>query len=740
MALIETLRWTAIGGLFLLPFVPLIISNEMVFSTVTGKNFAFRIVVELLAGVYLLLALREPKYRPRFTGLFTTAVALVAWTGIATLFSVDPVRSFWGNFERMEGYIGTLHLFAYFVVAACVLSAEGLWSRFFEAAIIASAVMATYCGFQILGLAPDDAGWSFTGTLGNPAYLGLYLQFNIFIAAFLLTSPSQHLLHTGSLRRVALCFLALFVGLLITLALAASYSTSLLFQAMPFIAVVLTGTLLAWRTDRTYFTAFILLALVLQVILLLLTAQRAPLHGTVAGFFIATIYAWLTTRGTQPWQRLRRSLSLRIAPFAVLGAVLFVLSLLQLSSVPLLGRIVSISGYYDTLALRLTLWRIAWRGFLDRPVVGYGPDNFDFVFNKYYDSALYAHEPWFDKAHNLFLDWLVAGGLPALVLVIAFLVLVAWAFARTSQISVQQRAVMLGLLAAYTFHSMFVFDNLASAIYFFGVAGLAYGLSHPASGAWLLPQRRASNRLLALATPIIGAMTLGACYLLNAPGIANAVGLLNAMTTTDPATGAHKDIDTNRQQFEAVLAGGMLGRQEATEQLLKFATTVTSRPFSTIDVAKREALYKTAHDAATRLIERHPNNAQLEFAFGEFLNRFGQNQEAAHHLTRASQLSPNKQMILIELGVTYLRMNDNADALPVLRKAFELDPRHAEARIHYAVSLYSDGQHQRADQLLIEGFGTTTPADKETLLRAYNSLGYADRAEEIMRKRSAEKP
>jgi O-antigen ligase len=64
---------------------------------------------------------------------------------------------------------------------------------------------------------------------------------------------------------------------------------------------------------------------------------------------------------------------------------------------------------------------MVYQGFKEKPVFGWGQENFNYVFNKYYNPAMFDQEQWFDRAHNEFLDWLIAGGLPAFFLYISLL-------------------------------------------------------------------------------------------------------------------------------------------------------------------------------------------------------------------------------------------------------------------------------------------------------------------------------
>jgi hypothetical protein len=66
-------------------------------------------------------------------------------------------------------------------------------------------------------------------------------------------------------------------------------------------------------------------------------------------------------------------------------------------------------------ATRFTVWNLAFEGFKERPLLGWGQEGFNFVFNTYYTPELWSQEPWFDRAHNIFLDWLIAGGILGLL-------------------------------------------------------------------------------------------------------------------------------------------------------------------------------------------------------------------------------------------------------------------------------------------------------------------------------------
>ena len=60
-------RW---AGFFLIPFIPSVVIDTMFFPFITGKNFAFRILVEILLAAWAILALANAVYRPHKSLLY----------------------------------------------------------------------------------------------------------------------------------------------------------------------------------------------------------------------------------------------------------------------------------------------------------------------------------------------------------------------------------------------------------------------------------------------------------------------------------------------------------------------------------------------------------------------------------------------------------------------------------------------------------------------------------------------
>ena len=686
------LRWGILGGLFLIPIIPFVIADGGVgahgslyirlwssfFPYITGKNFLFRIVVGLVVLLYVVLALREPKYRPRTSMLLWATAAFVLWAGVATVFSIDPVKSFWSNFERMEGYVGLLHLFAYFVVLGAMLSAEKLWERFFNVSIAASAVQGAIALLQVsnvLGFAPSSqSGARADGTLGNATYLAVYMLIHIFLTLYMLSRRG------GSAR---------------------------------------------WQVLYG-------LALVLEVGALFFTETRGAVLGVVGGLIVAALWLVFFAREKE-WQGLRRSALGSLAGVVVLAGLFFVFKdSTFIRQSPTLSRLASISLDDPTTRARLfAIWPMALQGFAESPktvVAGWGQENFNFVFNKHYRPDMWAQEQWFDRVHNQFLDWLIAGGLPAFLLYISLYVLAAWAVLRSAVFSTPERAILLGLLAAYTFNNMFVFDNLTSSMYFFALLAFLHGVSRRELPGSIALSRPVGEHGLAVAAPIVGVVVLASMWALNAPAFSRAQTLVAAINPNVPVVqngitvGGQKDPAQSLVEFKEALAPSLwprsnrLGEQEAVEQLLQYASNSVAP--ASVNPEVKQDFFDTAFRSGKELLAQRPLDTRLNLFVGSFLSQFGKVAESLTYLEAARAASPQKQQVLFQLGITYLQVGNATQASTYLKTAFDADPSYDLARILYAGAHYYAGQNAQADAILTEKFGSPI-VDDEQLLRIF---------------------
>ncbi len=682
------LRWVLLIGIALVPFISLIVAGSgflfppMFFPFITGKNFAFRILVEVLLLAYVILALKDPKYRPRSSVLMWTALAFVVWMAAATFFSVDGVKSFWSNFERMDGYITLLHAFVFFVIAGAMLTAEKWWDIFFRVSVGAGVIQGLYAVLQLMHVLAisSQSGTRVDTSFGNAIYVGVFMLFNIFITLYMLIRDRR----------------------------------------------------------SPWLQAVYGIALVLQFIALFYSQTRGALLGVVGGLLVMGIY--IAIRGNEPqWKTIRMWSFGLLGGLVVLGGVFFAVkdtSFVRNSGT--LNRIASISLADKTTQARFTIWRdMAIPGAMEKPVFGWGQENFNYVFNKYYVPSMYDQEQWFDRTHNEFLDWLVSGGIPAFLLYVLLFGAAAWAIIR-SQLSVPEQAVFLGLLAAYGFSNLTVFHDLMSFVYFFIVLAFLHTQSWNALPRWMSMLKPADDRMVAVVAPIVAVIVLGGAWMLNGPGLARAQSILSAISSNDVKTGAALTPEQRFAAFKVTLAQGDLGKQEMIEQLLQFASNGIA-PSTSINPELKQQVYTFTRTTGEDFMKTRPGDARLELFMSFFFSQFGQYDDALAHLTKAQAESPQKQQILFQIGATYIQKGDYTKAIDVLKKAYDLAPGYETARVLYAGALFYAGKNAEADALLNEGFKTVL-YDNDQLLQIYGNTKQYSRVIGIWQARVEKSP
>ena len=190
-SIIQTLRGIVLAGVFALPFIVFLVTTSLFFPFITGKNFAFRILIEIISVAWLALALISVEYRPRRSWVLACFSVFVLIVAIADLQGAVPFKSFWSNFERMDGWVTLAHLLAYFVVCVSVINSQKMWKLLWQVSLGVSVAVGIYGLLQLAGRASLGQGGAsgltsrLDGTFGNPIYLAVYMLFNIFMAAVL---------------------------------------------------------------------------------------------------------------------------------------------------------------------------------------------------------------------------------------------------------------------------------------------------------------------------------------------------------------------------------------------------------------------------------------------------------------------------------------------------------------------------------------------------------------------------
>ncbi len=704
------LRYAVLVGLFAVPFIPFIVSSSMFFPFITGKNFTFRILVEIIFALWLILTLLDANYRPKFSWLWASFAIFLGIVVVADLNSEFVLKSVWSNFERMDGLVTIAHLFAYFIVLSAMFLKRATWNYILYTMLVAASALSCYGFFQLAGfLNINQGGIRVDGTLGNSTYFAIYLVFHAFFA-LLLALNNKGREWSGAARAV-ITAASIFVPLIMFGFLpqnATGGEGREIFAWLIALFAILSIALSFLRKEWLY-----LFLTAVYSFILYYTATRGAILGFIGGVLLAALLLAFFEKEDRGLKRISW-----VTIIAVLVLILGFISVREADFVknsPVLNRFATISLNETKTQARAYVWPMAIAGFKERPILGWGQESFNYVFNKYYNPAMYNHETWFDRTHNVFLDWLIAGGILGLLGYLSLYILGIWALWKKTNFTFPERAVLTGLFAAYIFHNFFVFDNLISYILF--VVLLSY--IHASSGRefpnWLSALTRPLTNLrfagISIASVVIIVATVYGVYSMNVKAIASNKTLITAIdnrTNVNPSERLEK--------FKTAINYNAFGGQEIREQLFQAAMVVLSA--SSISAQDKEAFFQYAKAQFEEMIKEAPNDARHYLFFGILLNTHGNYEEGLRMLQKAQELSPKKQAILFEVARIYLIGGNKDMALQIFKQALDLAPGYVDARINYATAAIYAGRGDIANQTLIEGFGTTAYPN-EQLLRVY---------------------
>jgi len=438
--------------LYLVPLVVLFVAPSNFFPFIGIKYYLFRTFVSfslICVLIYWAFEDKENKIIKDLKEVFNRPLVKITTIFVfiyvlASLFAYDPQSAFWSNYERQEGGFQMLHYWLFFILLNLLFKTKKDWTRLFMISIIAGTGMVLYGVFSII-LPENFFGpytslmqgtstpgfWSmllnksirFQGSLGNPAYVAPYLMFIIFYTLYLWWDKKIRI----NSRSFWYLFLVLF------------------------------------------FTLFFVLS-----------QTRGAFLGLIAGIFAFLIYLILSNKN------LKKAGILGIFILIVLGGIVyFYRNSNFIQNLPG-SRFLQISFKERTAQTRFWTWQSAWKGFKERPILGWGPENFPAVFDKYFDPRHYLvnvpSETWFDRAHSVIFDYLAETGILGFLSYLGIYVVFYLIFSRSIKIYNElknkknlskdlpndlQWNLLFSILIAYFVQNLIIFEVLPMYLNFF---------------------------------------------------------------------------------------------------------------------------------------------------------------------------------------------------------------------------------------------------------------------------------
>ncbi|MBI4088396.1 O-antigen ligase family protein, partial [Candidatus Kaiserbacteria bacterium] len=475
----------------------------------------------------------------------------------------------------------------------------------------------------------------------------------------------------------------------------------------------------------------------LDTLALFFTGTRGTMLGLIGGAILA-VFIFALVHGSR---RARMIALTSVVAVVILGGGLwFARDTAFVRSVGFLDRLASISLTDSTIKARFLNMGIAWQGVKERPILGWGQENYAIVFDKYYDPRMYGQEPWFDRVHDIIFDWWIAGGTLGLLAYLSIFAMLLWAIWRPSvaQGSTEastpnvrkdassegvftdaEKVILTGLLAGYFVHNLTVFDNITSYILFATLLGyIAWREGEARHEKYVVETELLPRSNLPFVAVAAALAVWGVAWWVNAGALAQNRALIQAIQPQSAG------VPANIEYFKKALSYGSFGTQETREQLAQIASQVASA--KDVDIPTKQQIFELAVTEMMAQEKASPMDARSPLFLGVVFGSYGDYADAATALSHARDLSPRKQSLFFAIAQNQQQQGDQAGALQTLKEAYELDTDVTDARMYYASALIVAGKDALADELLAPLIPTGEAADTR-IAAAYVTRGRFDK-------------
>ena len=432
--------------LLIVLFMPLIVSTSAFFPFVVGKAVFYRIFIEIAFLMWIPLVILSPKFKD-FKSPIVIAISMYMLIAVIASFTgVSSNVSIWSTYERMQGLFDLLHWFAYFIMARSLFTNSSQWKIFLSVNLLVSAIvcfigLSQYLGFHSLisNFAEDNPSERIQSSLGNAAYVGAYCVANIFIAAALISKSVSDFFSNTSINPK---------------------------NQSPKRNKSKSNTTFKFKNTKLefIFISFWTVCLTANMVTLLLSGTR----GAWLGFGMAFLFTMVLYALVGKIKYLKK-ISIAFIVFFVLFLITFI-SFRDTDfgrdigdSNVIAGRFIDFSFNDSSVMSRWHTWRAGIKASMDKPILGWGTDNFVIAWGRYFDASDTVKEK-FDQAHNKLIEELTTKGIIGLIAYSAIWIVLAYSIVKNynrSKSTGNQSYLLLisAALVGYFIQNLFLFDT-----------------------------------------------------------------------------------------------------------------------------------------------------------------------------------------------------------------------------------------------------------------------------------------
>ena len=391
---------------------------------------------------------------------------------------------------------------------------------------------------------------------------------------------------------------------------------------------------------------------------------------------------------------------------------------------------------------RFVVWKKGWKGFLERPILGWGPENFNVVFLKYFNPCMFLSkcggEIWFDRVHNVVFDTLVTTGIIGFLSYLSIFAVSIFGlfkiclkekdYNQPATLPPEGRAPlffalgMMVLLVVYFFQNLLVFDMISSYTVFFLSLGFISFLTKKKEN---LPEEFRERQINSFLGSLILVFTI---FLLYFGNIQPAQSAINTVKMIIPDTNLGESINFFKKALNTFME-----KYEIREQ---FAQRVLQEGFK---LKENQEVLRSAFSLAEEEMEKSIKKNPLDFRPHLFLGQlyfsdyyFSKDNTkldlAEKTLEKAITLSQTNQQGYWHLAEVKFSKDEREESFNLFQKAIDLEPKLGKSHWYLAMVYKAAGLNAQALGKIKEaqGLGYNWKENLEDLKRVieiYQALG-----------------
>ena len=370
-------------GVFAILCVPFVVFFEVFYPYTVPKALWVQTLNWIMLSIYLcgIILNKElyVRYKPKLNFIFYLYLTYILLYFLSSIFGDNFNFSFFGEFQRMNGIYWYLHTLIFLFILSGCSNINKFFYNLFSFIFFTGFIFATFYILEYYKIFYFDMpGYSdqtrAVFTTGNPGFAGLYMMLIFFIGFGL--------------------FKVNFVNI-------------------PFSLLRLNQIKYLYKCYIYYLYVFITMFLLLYAIIL--TASRSVIPGLLSGIIMYVFLLFFSFKNQISQRNLINVICVIIFIFISILLLFLVTGIIDTS----MDRFADIfnnqrEGGDMGLSSRLSNINVAIKAFLERPLLGYGMNNFIIPYNKFViPSQITTRE--MDNAHNIFLHILSTGGILTLL-------------------------------------------------------------------------------------------------------------------------------------------------------------------------------------------------------------------------------------------------------------------------------------------------------------------------------------